>query len=326
MSTGLQRCAARCQHFGLADGAGAGVGGRRRGAQRRRRRDARRIGDRHVEALDGIAGGMNDELVARRHAGAYGYRQAIEQQRIEGGSRAGEGDRGARVLAPHRVAGAGARDHVVVGGERAEIHARSRGHGAGGVGRGRHHAYPAHVEEVAAQRAGEVHALAMLGVDLRGHGQRDAAQLVAGRIEHLLAPVEQSAELAARDAARDVHGARCSLQRQLHAFGVERILGRGDLRGRGAQHQRLAGADEHIQRGLAFGDHADAHLRGKLVDERVALIEQVVGRMAGLLNGSGDVAVQARDALREHIDFAGLRRPAASPRSRTFRAGACRSP
>ena len=72
------------------------------------------------------------------------------------------------------------------------------------------------------------------------------------------------------------------------------------------EHQRLAGADEHIQRGLAFGDHGDAHLRRKLVDELVALIEQVVGRMAGLLNGSGNVAVQARDALCEHIDFTGL--------------------
>ena len=37
-------------------------------------------------------------------------------------------------------------------------------------------------------------------------------------------------------------------------------------------------------------------LDGQLVDELVALIEQVVGRLAGLLDGHGDLAVQPRDA------------------------------
>ena len=68
------------------------------------------------------------------------------------------------------------------------------------------------------------------------------------------------------------------------------------LRGRGAEHQRLAGADENVERGFAFGDHGHADLGGQLVDELVALIEQVVGRLAGLLDGHGDVAVEARDA------------------------------
>ncbi len=65
-------------------------------------------------------------------------------------------------------------------------------------------------------------------------------------------------------------------------------------RRRGAQHQRLAVADENVERGFAFGDHGDTHLGGKLVDELVALIEQVVRRLTGLLYGDGDFAVELR--------------------------------
>ena len=45
-------------------------------------------------------------------------------------------------------------------------------------------------------------------------------------------------------------------------------------------------------------------LDGQLVDELIALVEQIVGRLAGLLDRDGDVAVQACDALRERGNFA----------------------
>ncbi len=148
----------------------------------------------------------------------------------------------------------------------------------------------------------------MLCVDLVGHGQRDAAQFVARRIQHLAAEIQESTERATRDAARDVHRAGGRLQRQAQALRIDRIGGCGQRRGGGAEHQRLAVADEDVQRRVAFGDGRHAHLAGELVDEQVALVEQVVGRVAGVLHRHRDVAIQARDALRHLVDLAGFGR------------------
>ena len=82
------------------------------------------------------------------------------------------------------------------------------------------------------------------------------------------------------------------LQRQQCAFRIERIDLGGDLRRLRAEHQRLAIADEYVERRIAFGDDGNADLGRQLVDERIALIEQVVGRLAALLDGDGDVAVE----------------------------------
>jgi hypothetical protein len=139
----------------------------------------------------------------------------------------------------------------------------------------------------------------MLGIHLVRDGEADAPELVARRLEHFAAPVEQAAEGAARDCARDVHGARGGSQCELHAFGIERIGDRRDFRSSGAEHQRLAVADEYVDRAGAFGDRGHAHLGGDLVDQAVALVEQVVRRLAGILGGNGDFAVETGDALRQ---------------------------
>jgi hypothetical protein len=47
----------------------------------------------------------------------------------------------------------------------------------------------------------QVHALLVLAVHLIGDGNRDAAQFVARRIQHLAAEIEQSADFASGHAA-----------------------------------------------------------------------------------------------------------------------------
>ncbi len=249
---------------------------------------------------------MNHELVASCRAGTDGERHAIENDGIGNRARTGEAHRGTRVLAAHGIASAGASHHVVIRRDGAEVGARRGGERSTGIGRRVGDAHAADIEEVTAQCSREVHALAMLRVDLRGHGQGDASELVARGIQHFATPVEQAAQRAARNTARDVDRAAGGLQRELQARGIERILHRRDGGGRGAQHQRLTIADENVERGIALGHHGHAYLGGQLIDELIALIEQVVGRLSGLLDGHRDIAVQACHALRQHGDFAGL--------------------
>ena len=63
-----------------------------------------------------------------------------------------------------------------------------------------------------------------------------------------------------------------------------------------ADHQRLAIADEYVHRVVVGLDHADVHMRRQLVDHAIALVEQVVRRLAGLRLAVGDLIVQLGDA------------------------------
>ena len=143
----------------------------------------------------------------------------------------------------------------------------------------------------------------MLCIDLRSDGDADAAEFIARRVEHLAAPVEQAAERSAGHDARQVHGARARAHGQQCSLRIERVNGRGDLRGLDAEHQRLAIADEYIECRIAFGDDGNAHLARQLVDERIALVEQVVGRLAALMERGRNFAVEPGDSLRERGDF-----------------------
>ena len=156
--------------------------------------------------------------------------------------------------------------------------ARDRNHRRAGVGRGRPRGGRADVEEVAAHGAREVHAFAMLRVHLARDGDADAAELIARRVEHLAAPVEQAAERSAGHDARQIHGARARAHGQHGSLRVERVNGRGELRGLEAEHQRLTIADEYTSV-VCLGDYGHADFARQLVDERIAL-EQIVGRLA----------------------------------------------
>ena len=269
----------RVEDFARGHGAGAGVGAGRGRADRRRRGDARRIGDRDAHAQDGIARRTNRVLIAGRDARAHHDGQAVGEDRIAHGARAGEAHGRAGVPAvaacsPCRCA-------------------RERSRWPVSAPR------LVRVTVTAAVPVLAVAAVAVAAPMLKKlppsapvrsmpsrcwaftwfvTATRDAAELVARRIEHLAAPVEQSAERAAGDHARQMSTVPppAVLQRQQRAFRVERIDLGGDLRRVDAEHQRLAIADEYVERRIAFGDHGNADLARQLVDERVALVEQIV--------------------------------------------------
>ena len=71
-----------------------------------------------------------------------------------------------------------------------------------------------------------------------------------------------------------------------------------------AEHQRLAAADEHVDGAAVLLHGVDGNLLRQLVEQAVALIEQVVRRLpAGAGDARGDLVVQPRDALRERVDL-----------------------
>ena len=120
------------------------------------------------------------------------------------------------------------------------------------------------------------------------------------RIELFAAEIQQAAERAAGNVATDVHRAARCLQGNRELRGIERILDRRELVHVRAEHERLAAADEHVDGAavLHHGVHGD--LLRELVEQAVALIEQVVRRLpAGAGDARRNLVVQARDALRD---------------------------
>jgi hypothetical protein len=144
---------------------------------------------------------VDDVLVAGRGTRANDDRHAIGKDGIERRARARECDRVARILAPQRENTTIVRENVVARAYGAGVRARDRDVRRAAVRRDVRDADPADVEEVAAHRAGEGHALAVLSIDLSRDRERDATELVARGFEHFAAPVEKPAERAARDAA-----------------------------------------------------------------------------------------------------------------------------
>ena len=254
-----------------------------------------------------IARRMNDELIAGRDARADHDGQAIGEDRIGDGARAREADGRARVLATQRVARAGARA------------ARSRSRCSAPrlvrvtvTGRACRCWLVAAVTPYAAPtlkklppsapvRSMPSRCCAFTWVAM---ASADAAEFIARRIEHLAAPVEQAAERAAGHAARNVDGARagvCSASSvRSGSSGSDR---RGDLRCRGAEHQRLAVADEYVERGIAFGDDRDADLARELVDERSRWSSRSFGGWPVCWTATAMSPLSLRDTLRERRRF-----------------------
>ena len=169
--------------------------------------------------LDRIARRLNDELVAGRGCPhPTTMRQAVGEERIARGAGACEGDRRAGILAAQRVASCRcARQHVVAAGERADVGARRASTTRGAGVRGDvADAHAADIEEIAAERAVRSMPSRCCALTWLGDGEADAAELVARRIEHFAAEIEQAAErAAARRCARcrrvpaDVLSANC---------------------------------------------------------------------------------------------------------------------
>lgn len=147
----------------------------------------------------------------------------------------------------------------------------------------------------------------MLCVHRLGDAGGEQAQLVARRVQHFAAEIEQAADAAAAGLRSDVLAAG---EHELEAAAAIRVLADRQGIGLPAQHQRLAAAGEDVDAaGIGRGGDADA-LRD-LLDQLVALVEQVVGRLAaGLSGGDDDALVELRDRLRIARDLVrGLRQP-----------------
>ncbi len=117
----------------------------------------------------------------------------------------------------------------------------------------------------------------------------------------------RAAERAAGDAAGDVdRRAARALEADGVPAGIVRIGGRDDRRRFLADDERLAAADEHVDLAVALFDRADVDVLRELVDEQVALVEQVVGRLVGARVRGGNLVVEVGNALRERRDFGRL--------------------
>jgi len=145
----------------------------------------------------------------------------------------------------------------------------------------------------------------VLGIDDIRQGHGHLAQLVARRVQHFPAEIQQSANTATAERAADIHHTVGGLERQRDTRGLERILLR-DERGRiVAQHQRLTIADEDIELTIILADNRGLDLARQVRQLRIARIQQIAWRRAGLglrtqyfLVQPGDVAGDAIDAGR----------------------------
>jgi hypothetical protein len=133
----------------------------------------------------------------------------------------------------------------------------------------------------------------------QAHGH--LAERVARRVEHVVAEGEQPAQLAARHVAGDVDRPRRRAQRDPDARCVERIGRRGERGRLVAEHERLARADEDVQRTVVLGHRADGYPGRQLVDQQVALVEQVVRRLPRATHRSDDLLVEVGDRGRERV-------------------------
>jgi hypothetical protein len=136
------------------------------------------------------------------------------------------------------------------------------------------------------------------------HHDRDPAQIVLGGVERLAAEVEQCAQRAALQRARnDRYGGAAG------HVGDGKVLRIGGRRRGGqrirlvADHQALAVADEDVVAAVGLLDHAGAHQLVQVGHHLVALVEQVVGRLGLVRMYSLDLEFELlyRMRLRVHL-------------------------
>ena len=263
----------------------------------------------HADIACTTAGGADLERVAS------GHRAALEIQG-ETVNDLGRGVRGSErphigaVGALDRVlGGAGERDLIVVGGQRAAVsdadievacaNISGRRLAALADGRGTVDA----VEQRRAELAIGIQALAQLLVDRIGDHNGCTAQIVHRRGQHIVAVTQQAADLAATD-----H--RGHIRTRLLEVDLDAVLAFIDLarhrrnRVRGAAlHQRLAGTQGNIVDVVVFlNRHPD-----QLVEAAhgfVTRIQQVVRRIARR-GGLGDLLVQRSNGGRVLVDHRG---------------------
>ena len=170
----------------------------------------------------------------------------------------------------------------------------------GAGGRDRHGAR----EPLAPRRAVGVDAGGVLRVQLGGGDEGEAAEPVAHRIERLDGEVAQPADAAAeRRVADRVTVAAPSLEREFQPSRRRRVGRDGERARLVAEHQRGAAADDQIERAVAPGERPHVEVRGQVLDQAIALVEQVVRAVGAASSVARDDApVQVGDPRGEIVD------------------------
>ncbi len=150
----------------------------------------------------------------------------------------------------------------------------------------------------AARRVAQVQAQRLLLVDLAGQRRRQLAELRARIDQVVVLEAQQPGDRAAAQflLLQQPHEAAVG-QAQRRARGIVRVhLHRQRLHLR-AQHQALAAGDEHRQAAVVGLHRAQLQLLAQVGQRLVALVEQVVRRMAQAQH-RGDALVQLGNAAR----------------------------
>ncbi len=119
----------------------------------------------------------------------------------------------------------------------------------------------------------------------------------------MAADAEESAQAATADIGGDVRRVAAANDSYIVLGSVVRVLKRSQLLRGAAGHQRLSGADVHVERAIALPGGIDRHVLAELIDQAVALVHQIVRRLAAGETG-GNLPVEGGDAARQTIDLA----------------------
>jgi hypothetical protein len=152
-----------------------------------------------------------------------------------------------------------------------------------------------------AGRLARVQPQGLLCVDAAGQRHGHLAQQVARGGEVVVLEAQQAGDAAAAQqrAVQRAHGAVLD-DADGRAGGVHRVGGDLQLRCLVAEHEALAAGDEHAERAVVGRDGRELHVLAQLRDDPVALVQQVVGRVAAA-QGRRDLLIQLRDACGELV-------------------------
>ena len=187
------------------------------------------------------------------------------------------------------------------------VHARRQRHSAGifGIGGRREHLGQADRKDRPARssRLLLVQPQGLLPVHGTAHGGRHLAEHVACDAQVVVLKPQQAADGAACHQRVGQTADRAAVAHTDLQLARVVFIGGGHQRaGLATQHQRLPAADEQAQRTIAGRNRADLHLLAQLAQHLVALVQQVVGRVARTL-GRGDLRVQVGEAGGQRIDL-----------------------
>ena len=162
-------------------------------------------------------------------------------------------------------------------------------------------------EEVTTDLTIKVHAGRVLGIEERGNPDRHAPKCILRLVQHLVTETQQATKAATGHLLRDVDREATGLaDDQFFVICRLRVVGHGQGVVVAADHQRLTGADEYIHRPVTLFQRRHVGELAEVVDQLVALIEDVVGDAAGGAVQCADPRVDRSQRLRKGVDLTDL--------------------